>query len=195
MAAPLIAAGIAAIPSIFSGIRSIGQRRQAKRIRANAVDPGYEMNSGIMQNADTLRNRYLNYSIPGLSQQFNRLGTNAASAMDAGLQGATSGADVLDLATKIAYGTGQQQNQLMLQNAQGRDAAMGAYLDANALAGQERQNVNAYARDRFQQQLNEAASLYGASDQNLYNTLTGMSSLGTTLLMDGKSKTNKPATP
>jgi hypothetical protein len=117
-------AAASAIPSIFGAIRGIGQRRQARRIRANAVDPGYEMNSGVMQNADILQNRYNNYTLPGYSMQMDNIGNNAANAFNSGLQGATSGGDVLDLATKIAYGTGQQQNQLVLQNAQGKDAAL-----------------------------------------------------------------------
>lgn len=182
------AAAAAAIPSIFGAIRGIGQRRQAKRIRANAVDPGYEMNSGVMQNQEIMANRYSNYMLPGYSQQLNNIGTNAATAFNSGSQGASSGGDVLDLATKIAYGTGQQQNQLMLQNAQGKDAALGGFLNANAAAGRERQDANAYDRDNYMRKLNEAASLYGASDQNLNNAATGLSSIGTSLLMNGRGK-------
>lgn len=186
MPLPLLAAGLAAIPSIFGAIRGIGQRRQAKRIRANAIDPGYEMNSGVLQNADILQNRYNNYSLPGYSMQMNNLGTNAATAFNNGAQGASSGGDVLDLATKIAYGTGQQQNQLMLQNAQGKEAALGGFLNANAAAGQESQNANAYDRQRYQDQLAEAAALYGASDQNINNAGIGLGSIGTTLAMNGQ---------
>jgi len=190
MPIPIIAAAAtAAIPSIFGAIRSVGQRRQAKRIRANAVDPGYEMNSGVMQNRDILENRYNNYTMPGLSAQMNNIGTNAATAFNNGVQGASSGTDVLDLATKIAYGTGQQQNQLMVQNAQGKDAALSGFLGANVAAGQERQDANAYKRQQYQAQLAEAAALYGASDQNFNNAATGISSIGTSLLMNGKSKT------
>jgi hypothetical protein len=184
------AAAAAAIPSIFGAIRSVGQRRQAKRIRANAVNPGYEMNSGVLQNADILGNRYSNYLLPGYSAQVNRIGTNAATAFNTGVQGASSGGDVLDLATKIAYGTGQQQNQLMLQNAQGKDAALGGFLNANAAAGQERQDANAYDRQQYMGQLQEAAALYGASDQNLNNAITGISSIGTSALMNPNRSKN-----
>lgn len=186
---PLTTAAVSAIPSIFGAISSIGQRRQAKRIRANAVDPGYEMNTGVLQNRDILSNRYTNYTLPGMSQQLNRIGTNAATAFNAGMQGATSGADVLDLATKIAYGTGQQQNQLMMQEAQGREGALSDFLGANVAAGQERQNVNAYERQQFERQLAEAAALQGASMQNMNNALTGATSIGTSLLMDPATST------
>jgi hypothetical protein len=181
----LAGAALAAIPSIFGAVRGIGQRRQAKRIRANAVDPGYELNSGVMQNADILKNRYNNYSLPGYSMQMNRIGTNAATAFDAGSRGASSGGDILDLATKIAYGTGQQQNDLVMQNAQGKEDALGGFLNANAAAGQERQNANAYEREQYMNKLQEAAALYGASDQNLNNASIGLGSIGSTLAMDG----------
>lgn len=182
----LAAAGIAAIPSIFGAIRGVGQRRQAKRIRAGAVDPGYEMNSGVMQNRDLAESRYNNYTLPGYSTQMNNIGTNAATAFNTGVQGASSGGDVLDLATKIAFGTGQQQNQLMMQNAQGKERALAGFMDTNVAAGQERQNVNAYKRQQYQGQLSEAAALYGAGDQNINNAITGVSSIGTSLLMNPK---------
>lgn len=188
----LAAAAISAAPSIFGAIRSVGQRRQAKRIRANAVDPGYEMNSGVMQNKDIMENRYNNYTLPGYSSQMNNIGANAATAFNSGMQGASSGGDVLDLATKIAYGTGQQQNQLMLQNAQGKERALGGFMDANVAAGEQRQNANAYKRQQYQGQLDEAAALYGASDQNMNNAITGLSSIGTSLAMDSIGK--KPRT-
>lgn len=183
MALPILAqAGIAAIPSIFGAVRGVGQRRQAKRIRAAAVDPGYEMNSGVLANRDILENRYNNYTLPGMSQQLNRIGTNAATAFNRGVQGASSGGDVLDLATKIAYGTGQQQNQLMLQNAMGKENALGDYLNANVAVGNEQQAKNRYDQEMFMRQLNEAAALYGASDQNINNAITGLSSIGTSMV-------------
>lgn len=184
----LAAAAISAIPSIFQGIEGIGQRRQAKRLRKNAVNPGFEMNSGIMQNAETLQNRYNNYSLPGYSMQMNRLGSNAATAFDRGAQGASSSADVLDLATKIAYGTGQQQNQLMLQNAQGKEGALSDYLNANAAAGDQRQQSNAWDRQQYMQQLQEAAALYGAGGQNMNNAITGIGSIGASMLMNQPNK-------
>lgn len=186
MAFIAVAAAAAAVPSIFGAIRSVGQRRQAKRIRAGAVDPGYEMNGGVMQNRDIAESRYNNYTLPGYSMQMDNLGTNAATAFNQGSQGATSGGDVLDLATKIAYGTGQQQNRLMMQNAQGKERALGTFMDTNTAAGQERQNANAYKRQQYEKQLEEAAALYGASDQNMSNAITGISSIGTSLAMGGK---------
>lgn len=192
VAATAIAAGVAAVPSIFSAINGIGQRRQARRIRASAVDPGYQVNTAVIQNAETLKNRYNNYQLPGYSQALNQIGTNSATAFNNGVQGASSGADVLDLATKIAYGTGQQQNQLAIQNAQGKEGALNDYLAANAAAGQERVSANAYEREKYMQQLQEAAALYNAGDQNINSGITGASSIATSALMNPRRGTKTP---
>lgn len=183
-----LSAGAAIIPSIFGAISGIGQRRQAKRLRDSAVNPGFQMNTGVLQNADTLQNRYGNYQIPGYNQTLNNIGQSSASAFNAGSQGASSGTDVLDLATRIAYGTGQQQRQLGMQNAEGKENAMFDYLQGNQLAGQERQNSNAYDRQLYQQQLAEAAALYDAGNQNINSGITGASSIGTSLLMNPQRK-------
>lgn len=178
MPLPLLAtAGISLLPSLFKGIAGLGQKRRANRI--NAQDPGYELNNQVIDNAQQLKNRYLNYEMPGYDQQLNRIGTNYASAFNQGVQGATSGADVLDLATKLAYGQGQQQNQLAVQNAIGRDQALLQFQNANALAGREYQNRNAYDREMYQRKLAEKAALTQAANENLYGALdTGSSVLG-----------------
>lgn len=191
MPIPLAAsAAIAAIPSIFGAVNSIGQRRQAKRLRANSVDPGYEMNSGVLQNKETLQNRYSNYQIPGYNQALNNINSGSATAFNSGSQGASSSGDVLDLATRIAYGTGQQNRQLGVQNAQGKEGALQDYLGANASAGLERQNANAYDRQQYQAQLAEAAALYNASNQNMGNAVTGATSVGVSALMNPSRQSN-----
>lgn len=192
MALPLLAAaGISAIPSIISGISGIGQRRQAKRLRNKAVDPNYQMNTANIQNAETLRNRYSNYEMPGYNQALNNINSGSASAFNSGVRGASSSGDVLDLATRIAYGTGQQARQLEMTNAQGKDNALSDYLSANAAAGQEQVNANAYDRQRYQDQLAEAAALYGAGNQNTMNAATGIASIGTSLLMNPSNNSNQ----
>lgn len=172
------------VPSIFGAIEGIGQRRQAKRLRASAVDPGYQMNQGVLQNEQSLRESLGNYQIPGYTQALNNIGASSATAFNSGLQGASSSGDVLDLATRIAYGTGEQKRQLEVQNAQGKNELFDQYLNANVAAGQERQNSNAYQRQKYQQQLAEAAALYNAGSQNINSALGGVSSVGTSLLMN-----------
>ncbi len=178
----------AVIPSIFSAINGIGQRRQAKRIRANAVDPGFMMNQGVLQNADTLQNHYNNYQIPGYNQALNNINASGATAFSSGLQGASSSGDVLDLATRIAYGTGQQYRGLAQQNAQGKEGALQDYLGANVAAGDQQQQANAYQRQKYQQQLAEAAALYNAGDQNVNSGITGASSIATSALLNPRRR-------
>jgi hypothetical protein len=67
---------------------------------------------------------------------------------------------------------------------------LGGFLNANAAAGQERQDANAYQRQQYQEKLAEAAALFGASDQNLNNAGVGVGSIGSTLLMDGQRRKN-----
>lgn len=191
---PISGAAAAVIPSVFGLISGIGQRRQAKRIRANAVDPMYEQNSSVLQNQQTLQNRYNNYQIPGYNQALNNINSSAATGYSTGVQGASSGTDVLDLATRIAYGTGQQTRQLGMANAQGKEGALNDYLGANVAAGQERQDANAYERQKYMQQLQEAAALYNAGGQNINNAITGAGSVGTSLILNPRRtpKSNIP---
>lgn len=180
----IAAAAIAAIPSVISTIDGIGQRRQAKRLRAKAVNPGYQMNTGVLNNAEILRNRYGNYQMPGYNQALNNINSGSASAFNSGVRGASSSGDVLDLATRIAYGTGQQARQLDMNNAQSKDNALSDYMNANSAAGQERVNSNAYDRQLYQNQLEEASALYGAGSQNINNGVSGMASIGSSLAMN-----------
>lgn len=175
-------AGVATglIPSIFKLFSGSSQKRQANRI--NPIDPGYTMNQGVIQNANVLSNRAGNYTMPGFSGAVNNLGASTANAFNQGIQGATSGGDVLDLATKLAYGQQQQLNNLATQNAIGSDQALMQSLNANAQAGQEYVNKNAYDRDLYQQKLREKAALTQAGNENIYGGLDAAATVGTTLL-------------
>lgn len=158
----------------------IGQQRKAKKI--NPIDPGYTMNQGVLNNARTLSERYGNYVLPEYNTALNNIQQNQENAFSRGIQGATSGGDVLDLATKLAYGGGQQLNELALANAQGKDQALMQSLNANAQAGQEYQNKNAYDRQQYQAQLREKAALTQARAENIYGAVdTAGSVLGSYL--------------
>lgn len=172
-----IGAGISLIPSIWKGIQGIGQRRKAEKI--NPVNPGYEMNRGVIDNARVLQQRSDNYLMPGYGQALDNISGTYSNAYNQGVQGASSGGDVLDLAAKLAYGQGQQNNALAVQNAQGADNAQLQSLQANALAGQEYQNKNAYDRAQYEAKLREKAALLEGGSQNLYGALdTGASVAG-----------------
>lgn len=161
-----IGAALSFAPSVFKFFSGNSQVRQANRL--HPVNPGYAMNSGIIDNARVLSNRYTNYQMPGLAQAQNNLQTNFANAFSQGVQGASSGADVLDLATKLNYGNGQATNQLAFQSAQGKDQALLQSLDANAASGNELVKKNMYDLQEYQRQLQEKAALLQAGKQNMF---------------------------
>lgn len=180
MASPLLSAGVSLIPSLFKAISGIGQTRRANKI--NPVNPGYTVNSGVIDNATTLARRAGNYNMPGYGTAVNNIGSSTATAFNRGVEGASSGGDVLDLATKLAYGQQQNLNNLAVQNAQGADQALLQSLNANAAAGQEYVNKNAYDRDMYQQQLREKAALTQSGNENIYGALDQGATIGASLL-------------
>lgn len=165
----LIGAGISLIPSIYKGVASIFQKNKANKI--NPANPGYQMNTAIIDNARVLSEKASNYQMPGYGSAVQNIQGDASTAFNNGVQGASSGGDVLDLATKIAYGSGKRLNDLAAMNAQGAENAQSQALQANAQAGQEYVNKNAYDRDIYQQQLREKAALTQSSNENAYGAL------------------------
>lgn len=183
-----VTSGTAAVglaPSIFKFISGNKQANAAKKI--NPINPGFQMNSGIIDNARVLGERAGNYSMPGYSSAVNNIGASTANAFSQGMQGASSGGDVLDLATKLAYGQQQQLNGLATQNAQGADNALLQSLNATAQAGDQYQQKNAYDRDMYQQQLREKAALIQAGNTNMYGALDSAATVGTSLINPRKS--------
>lgn len=159
----------AVAPSIYKGIKGISQSSKANGL--HPVNPGYQVNRGVIDNARTLSDVYGNYQTPGYAAMQGNINTNFQDAFDSGVQGATSGADVLDLATRMAYGKNKALNDLGQQSAAGKQGALGAYLNANAAAGQEYQNQNAYDRDQYNGQLREKAALTQAGEQNTFGAV------------------------
>lgn len=167
---PLLAQlGIALAPSIFKGVSGLIQGNQANKI--NPVDPGFQMNNDVIDNARRLSERSTNYLMPGYGRAMNDINTTYSGSFNQGMQGATSGGDVLDLATKIAYGQAKAQNDLNVRNAQGAENMFLRSLEANAARGQEYKDKNAYDREMYQQQLREKAALRQASMNNLYGAI------------------------
>lgn len=173
-----IATGL--VPSLFKAVSGFKQLNQAGNI--NPSNPGFTMNEGVIDNARVLQDRAGNYQMLGYGQAVNNINSANSQAFSQGVQGATSGGDVLDLASKLAYGQTQQLNRLATQNAQGADNALLQSLNANAQAGQQYQDKNAYDRDIYQQQLREKAALTQSGNENLYGALDSAATIGTTLL-------------
>lgn len=186
-----VLAGSAAIglaPALYKGISGANQVSAGKKMKP--VDPGFVMNSGVIDNARVLGDRAGNYTMPGMGAAVNNLGASTAGAFTQGVQGASSGGDVLDLATKLAYGQQQQLNNLSTQNAAGADQALLQSLNANAAAGQEYQNKNAYDRDQYQGQLKEKAALIQGGNENIYGAIDQAAAVGGSLINPVKSISN-----
>ena len=178
----LVGAGISLIPSLFKGISSIFQGNKADDI--NPTDPQYQMNSGVISNAETLRNRAGNYMLPNYYKAQQDIDGTYSTAFNNGVQGASSSGDVLDLATKIAYGQANANNDLNARNAQGSENALMQSLDANAAEGREYQAKNAYDREQYMMQLREKAGLTQASNENAYGALDSLANVGSNLFMN-----------
>lgn len=174
-ALPGIGTAVSLIPSIYKTISGISQVARGKGI--NPINPGYQVNSGVIDNARILGNRYTNYEMAGYGDAVNNLNTAASASMDMATQGASSSGDIIDAATKINYGTGQNLNDLAVQSAQGKDQALLQSLDAKAAAGQEYQNKNAYDRQLYQGKLNEKAALIQGGNDNIYGGLDQIGSV------------------
>lgn len=186
--------GAGLLPALYKAVTGIGQAKRGNAM--NPQDPGYTMNSGIIDNARVLGERAGNYTMPGYGNAVGQIGAATAGAFDAGVQGASSGGDVLDLATKLAYGQQNQLNNLAVQNAAGADEALIQSLGANAAAGQQYQDKNAYARDLYQGQLREKAALTQSGNENIYGALDQGATIATTLLNPRKTiNTGQQLTP
>lgn len=180
----LVGAGISLFPTIFKAFSSIGQKKEANSI--NPANPGYALNYGVIDNARQLQEKAGNYIAPGNAEAIQSIESAGTNAFNDGVQGASSSGDVLDLASKIAYGKTQQLNKLALANKVGGEDYFLKSLDANALAGQEYVKQNAYERDQYDQQLRRKAALTEASNQNAYSALdTGASVVNSVLNPNG----------
>ncbi len=182
----LAAAAVSLAPSIFKGISGLFQKKKI----TNPIDPGYQINNEVVDNARILGDQYSNYTLPGYNQTLSNIDNSFNNAYSAGVQGASNGGDVLDLATKMAYGKTQAINNLGLQVGQGRQQALMNYLNAKSLAGQQSVDANAYQRQKYMQELQRNAALEQSSAQNTYGALDDASSVISKLLLMNR---NQPA--
>jgi len=184
-AMPVIGAVASLAPSIFKAISGISQRRKGNKM--NPIDPGYQMNQGVLQNRDILQNNYGNYEMPGYSRASGKIGSAYGSAFNNGVNGASSSGDVLDLATKLAYGQSQAIGDLETENAMGKERARGQFLNANAMAGEEAVKKNEYDRMLYQQKLREKAALTQSGTENIYGAMDQGASVAGAYLNPKKS--------
>lgn len=159
--------GVDAVKYLFGA----GQRKAARDNKL--VNPGYELNRDVIDNARIQGEEYNNYKLPGYQQALDNINNSQTTSFTNAERGSTSSADVLDAANK---GNQVQQNSLenlAATNAEGKKSALTAYLAAKAAAGEEQQNKNTYDREQYNQQLqlnnqrenNGVANQFSAADQ------------------------------
>lgn len=151
---------------------------QAKKQMDNAeamslANPGYQGNPALEANAQMLQNRFTNYTLPNYTSAVESIDRQAEMGFRAATQGALSSSDILDAATRIAYGSQLANNQLNVAQAQGEDAAMMDYLTANQMAGQNIAEQNEWERMENARRRQERAQLYNAGMINQNNAIQG----------------------
>lgn len=178
-------------PAIAKFITGIKQKKQAAKI--NPIDPGFQANTGIVDNARKLNDYYNNYTMPGKAAITSQLGANMAGGLDVATQAAGSGGDLLDSATKLAFGQNQAITSLGTQEAQMKENMMGQVMNANAQAGNELVRKNEWDENRYQAQLAEKAALNQASAANKFGAGDQLASLGGSMLNYNAKPWSKPS--
>lgn len=167
-----LAAGMALslAPTVAKWFTGRSQRRQAQNM--NIQNPGFVMNNELIDNARILGDRYSNYNLPGLGNMRDNVRSGYATAFSRGVEGATSGGDVLDLATSLGGAEAESMQEIDGMNAQGRDQALMQYLNANSAAGNEPVRKNIYELEEYQRKIHERAALDQSGAMNQYGALT-----------------------
>lgn len=184
-AAGLVTAGLGA----YKAINGANQTAKANRLAASNIFTPEEMPYQVGLGTQLAQRNYTN-GMPGTQDALNNINRNAASTFYKGQNAATSGGDILDLATRIGMGTNQATNQLAQQGAQYKANALGEY--QGALGNEAQWQSKLYNNNTLQPYMrtaNLAASMYGAGQQNLYSGLDDIASTAT-----GFAKGRNPGT-
>ena len=170
--AALASSAIPALGKLFGGNK---QQKQAEALAASNVFTPYQMPGEVLQATELLGNNFRN-GMPGMSAALDNIGANASSAINSGVEGATSSGDVLDLVSKINYGQNQATNALNDQALQFRQKALSDYTDQlRTQAGYQDQEFKYNVADPFNRKANAAAGMYGASQVNKSSALDALS--------------------
>lgn len=172
MAIPL--ALLSAIPGLLSGgykaIAGAKQVRNGKAMAAGNIFQKYHRPGEANLALKLAEEKYRNGRLPGAGLLENQIDGNASAAMAASTQGASSGADVLDAASKINNNSNNAMNQLAMQSAAYKDQALAGYT-------QQLQNQAGYADKEFQYNVAQpyertaaaASALIGAGNTNVFS--------------------------
>lgn len=163
--AAVVTAGV----GVYKAVKGANQSAKAERLAKSNIFTPEEMPYEVGLGTDLAARNYTN-GMPGTANARNDINHNAASSFYRGSQGATSGGDILDLATRIGQGSNTAMNQLNAQEVQYKSSALGEY--EGALGNQANWRAKLYQNNTLQPYLrtaNLAASMYGAGQHNLYS--------------------------
>jgi hypothetical protein len=186
-------AAAAAGSLILGGVKAISganQTAKANRLAKQNVFTPEQMPYEVGLGTDLAARNYTN-GMPGYGNAVNNINRNAASQFYRGSQGASSGGDLLDLATRIGQGSNAATNALNAQQADYHTNALGGY--EAALANQANWQGKLYNNNVLQPYLrtaNLAASMYGSGQQNMYSGLDDIASTGVGLATAYGGKSN-----
>lgn len=175
--AAVVVGGISLGSAAISASKGKQQMDRAKIMESQA--PQFQGNTNLQANADILQNRFSNYRLPGYSNASRNIDRAAEMGYRSVLRGAASSSDILDGATRIAYGSQSAYNDLNAKQAAGQDAALMDYVTANAQAGQEIAQNNVWLREQYLRAEQNRANLMNAGMANTGNAMqSGINTFG-----------------
>lgn len=159
--------GVSAVSRLLGG-RS--QRRRARSIRRSLVDPGIQLDTGLIDSGNILGDNLSNYTLPGFSSFLDSIRSSSAGATAAATRGATSSADLLGAITNIQANEGSNISNLYTTQAGERTRALDRYLGNIEAQGRDRVRVNNAELERYNEGMREAAALEGAGNRNVMSS-------------------------
>lgn len=172
---------------IYKTIQGANQKSQANQLAKNNPFIQEQIPGQIKLATNLAAQNYYN-GMPGQTQATNNIRQNGANAYYNGSQAASSGGDLLDLASKINQGQNLATNDLAVKAADYKASALGSY--EGALGNEGNWQDKLYQNNTLQPYLrtaNTAASLYGAGSQNEFS---GLDQIGTAGLGYASAKAN-----
>lgn len=172
-----LGAGLAAIPAIVQGIKGIGQRNRARRLKQSDFD---YMPLALQENKALAQQQAYSRRAPGAALAEENIRRNQANTIAAAQR--MYGGDTNKMGAVVS-GAGIHANDATRQvAAMGQQFSEGAFSRLqqtnNAMAGQQRQNYNDFMKTK-------SALLY-ASDQNIFNAVNNSASAGLAYLSGKK---------
>jgi hypothetical protein len=161
---------------VYKAIDGANQKADAKRLATNNKFIPETMPGQVKLATNLAAQNYYN-GMPGQAQAAAAINSNGANQFYNGSQAASSGGDLLDLASKINVGQNAATNDLSTRSAEYKANALGGY--QSALNNEGRYQDKLYENNVLQPYLrtaNAASAMYGAGAQNEFS---GLDQIGT----------------